>query len=101
MTLPQGADYSLTESALSPFPAEPAQRGKQGHQKRNSEAPDCGSDEYRHQVSQDNRRHLERWFMCINQRNHRNDCEASNVAAKLWKEAFGHAFILAQASAAS
>jgi hypothetical protein len=39
--------------------------------------------------------------MCINQRNHRNDCEASNVAAKLWKEAFGHAFILAQASAAS
>src|SRR5271170_341495 len=25
MTLPETADYSLTESALSPFPAEPAQ----------------------------------------------------------------------------
>jgi hypothetical protein len=25
MTLPERADYSLTESALSPFPAEPAQ----------------------------------------------------------------------------
>ena len=27
MTLPERADYSLTESALSPFPAEPAQFG--------------------------------------------------------------------------
>jgi hypothetical protein len=26
MTLPERANYSLTESALSPFPAEPAQR---------------------------------------------------------------------------
>jgi hypothetical protein len=26
MTLPERADYSLTESALSPFPAEPAHR---------------------------------------------------------------------------
>ena len=27
MTLPQGADYSLTESALIPFQAEPTHRG--------------------------------------------------------------------------
>jgi hypothetical protein len=28
MTLPERADYSLTESALSPFPAEPVQQDK-------------------------------------------------------------------------
>ena len=33
MTLPERADYSLTESAFSPFPAEPAQYLKGGREK--------------------------------------------------------------------
>ena len=33
MTLPERADYSLTESALSPFPAEPA------HQNTDTKSP--------------------------------------------------------------
>ncbi len=33
MTLPERADYSLTESALSPFPAEPAHNKPRGRLK--------------------------------------------------------------------
>ena len=36
MTLPERADYSLTESALSPFPTEPEQRPQSLAQRANS-----------------------------------------------------------------
>jgi hypothetical protein len=55
MTLPQGAEYSLTESALSPFQAEPTHRERTGPLTQRSSAL-CGRAVQHCRVSQADKR---------------------------------------------